>query len=653
MSDLKKILIIDDEVAIRLSFADYLEDRNFKVIMAENGRIGLELVQKEQPDIILVDLLMPEVSGLEVLKQTQKIAPDTPKVVISGGNQIGDVVQALRYGAWDYLIKPVKDLSILMHSIDANLEKVKLLKENQTYQKHLESMVQKRTHDLNEAFDKVKASEKLYKTLFEKTNDAIFIIEQNTSKYLDANAAAAQLTGRTIEELKTLTCRDILPEGADERFEIFAKLDTAKEMGQETYHRPDGSFKIAKLSVVPMDDNAVIAIARDITHDLEMEKQLRHSQKMEAIGTLAGGIAHDFNNILSGILGYAQLTRMNLDDPGKTQQSLDQMVQGAERAAGLVQQILTFSRQIEHKTNPLKLFLIIKEAIKFLRSSIPSNIEIEEKIESRAAVLADPVQVHQVVMNLCTNAYHAMRDSGGILTVELTEIEITTLELLPTNSYSPGLYLKLEVKDTGHGIPKATLDKIFDPYFSTKQPDKGTGLGLAVVNGIVKKHNGFIKAYSEVNQGSTFQVFWPVINKQESLRSQNMETADLIKGTEQIMLVDDENDILNVSKLILEEHGYHVSTFMDGTTAFEAFVKNSESFDIIITDMAMPRMTGSELSAKILDIRNDIPIILCTGYCENFDEKMALSLGIKKYVQKPITGNNLAIFIRELLDNQE
>ncbi|MCP4672369.1 MAG: response regulator [Desulfobacula sp.] len=814
--NLEKILIIDDEASIRLSFTDYLEDRNFKVFAAENGRIGLELIEKEHPDIILVDLRMPEIDGLEVLKQTRKSVPDTPKIVISGANRIGDVVRALRYGAWDYLVKPVKDLSILGHTVNTTMEKAKLLKENQDYQKHLEIKVQKRTHELEQAntrlaninarlksivettqdlsactqinqfsikileefahhmvasggsiyfveekglrlihsldpghasefikfplpenstlnkvlassvpllvkdmgncdlvepsgwegykdgsllafpifdgsekiigvltlhskktppfieqdkeigsilasyscetlkaiqaFEKVQESEKLYRTLFERTNDAIFIIEKATGRCLDGNAAATRLTGRTFEELKNMFCKEIIPEGADDRLQLFQNLKKAKELGQATFNRPDNTVRLAKLSVVPLDDKAVISIARDITHDLEMEKQLRHSQKMEAIGTLAGGIAHDFNNILSSILGYAQLAKMTLDDPGKTQKSLDQMVQGAQRAAGLIQQILTFSKQAEHKKTPLKIFLIVKEAIKFLRSSIPTSIEIQDKIDSKASVLADPVQVHQVVMNLCTNAYHSMRDSGGVLMVELSEIEISPLEISSIKSYSPGLYLKLEVKDTGHGMDKETMEKIFDPYFSTKQPDKGTGLGLAVVNGIVKKHNGFIKAHSKINQGSSFQVFWPVIEKQEPFSSNGNEEADILNGTENIMLVDDEKDILNASQLILEKQGYKVTTFKEGAAAFEEFTKNPGYFDLIVTDMAMPKMTGSELSVKILNIRKDIPIILCTGYSESINKDMALKIGIKKYVQKPITVQDLSVHIRELLD---
>jgi len=510
--------------------------------------------------------------------------------------------------------------------------------------------VHKRTQEFENTSEKLQESEKLYKTLFEKTIDAIFIIEKTTGRYLDVNAAAAKLTGWRIEELKKMTCSEVLPNGADERMQVFQNLNKVKELGDATFHRPDNSARTARLSVVPLNDKAVISIARDITHDLAMEEQLRHSQKMEAIGTLAGGIAHDFNNILSGILGYAQLAKITLDDPEKAQKHLDRMIQGAQRAAGLVQQILTFSKQADHKRNPLKAYLIVKEAVKFLRASIPANIEIKDKIESRATILADPVQVHQIVMNICTNAYHAMRDSGGVLMIELSEIEITLSEIASENSCASGRYLKLEVKDTGHGMSKETLEKIFDPYFSTKKADQGTGLGLAVVNGIIKKQKGFIRAYSEINQGSSFQIFWPVIEKQEPLKSNAMEKTDLIQGSGHIMVLDDEDDILEISQVMLEKQGYQVSAFKDGISALDAFNKDPGLFDLIVTDMAMPKMTGAEFSVKILDIRKDIPIVLCTGYSDNFDAEMAHEIGIKQYVQKPVIWQDLSAHIRELLD---
>jgi len=366
---------------------------------------------------------------------------------------------------------------------------------------------------------------------------------------------------------------------------------------------------------------------------------------MEAIGTLAGGIAHDFNNILSGIFGYTQMAGMNLNDPVKIKKNLDQVTKGAQRAAELVQQILTISRQVDYKKNLLKLNVIVKEAVKFLHSSIPTTIEIIEKISSRAIVLADPTQVYQVVMNLCTNAYHSMSDTGGTLTVELSDVDIP-----PQDPWS-GKYVKLEVRDTGHGMNKETLEKIFDPYFTTKQPDKGTGLGLAVVDGIVKKHNGFIKAFSELGHGSKFQVFLPRIEKGDTTAViPEKQQADLNTGTEKIMLVDDEENILDTTKSILEKYGYKITVFKEGLSAFQTFAKDPNYFDLVITDMSMPNMAGDRLSAELIKIRPDIPILLCTGFSETISEEKALSLGIKGFLLKPIVMKDLAQKIREVLD---
>jgi len=258
---------------------------------------------------------------------------------------------------------------------------------------------------------------------------------------------------------------------------------------------------------------------------------------MEAIGTLAGGIAHDFNNILSGIFGYAQLTEMNLNDPDKARKHIKQLIKGAQRASGLVQQILTFSRQTDYKKYPIKLSSIVKEAVNFLRSSIPATIEIQENILSRSTILADSTQAHQIIMNLCTNAYQAMRDSGGTLTVKLDDVKIKHQDHSAGNPYIPGNFVKLEIRDTGHGMDNETRTRIFDPYFTTKKPDEGTGLRLAVVDGIIKKHHGFIRASSQINHGSTFQVFWPIIANNGSFHGPCREKTASLTGSEHIMLV--------------------------------------------------------------------------------------------------------------------
>ncbi len=390
----------------------------------------------------------------------------------------------------------------------------------------------------------------------------------------------------------------------------------------------------------------------DITEQKKLESQLMQAQKMEAIGTLAGGIAHDFNNILAGIFGYAQLAEIHINQPEKSKKYIDQLVRSGQRAAELIRQILTFSRQSEFKKRPLSVYALLKEALKLIRSSIPSNIKINENISSKAMIIADPTQIHQVIMNLCTNAYQSMGDEGGILTVSLQEIEITSHQSFPNLNILSGKYIQLEVIDTGHGINEKHMEKIFDPYFTTKETGKGTGLGLAVVDGIVKKQNGFIKVFSKIGHGSRFQVFWPIIKQNPPPADFIEKKIELFTGTEKIMIVDDEPDILKTLQLFLKKRGYKTQAFNDGVSALHAFKQNPDEFDLIITDMAMPNMAGDKLSREILTIRKSMPIILCTGFSEAISEDKALDMGISRYVQKPVRGSIMTAIIRELLDKK-
>jgi len=509
-----------------------------------------------------------------------------------------------------------------------------------------------------QAEDALKKSEAKLRAIFEANPDPVAVYDvKGYSLYL--NPAFTEIFGWTLNELQGERI-PFVPK--DQQKITNKKIKEIYESGKPVRFETKRLTKHGKIINVLLSaaiikdlqgaNTGLVVNLADITEQKKIEGQLRQSQKMEAIGTLAGGIAHDFNNILSGILGFTQLAGMNLNDPVKAKKNLDQVTKGAQRAADLVQQILTFSRQVGHKNKPLKLFLIVKEVLKFLHSSIPATIEIQENISSRSMVLVDPTQVHQVVINLCTNAYHAMTDSGGTLSVALTDVEITSQNESMTNSCKPGNYIKLEISDTGHGMDKTTLARIFDPYFTTKDVGKGTGLGLAVVAGIVKKHNGFIKTYSKISHGSTFQVFWPIIEKNEFNNFSEKNKLNLLKGTEHIMLVDDETDILETSQELLKNQGYKVTTFKNGPSALQAFTKNPALFDLVITDMTMPQMTGDELSARILKLRKDIPVILCTGYHENFTEDQAHEAGISRYVQKPITNQKLSALIREILDEK-
>ena len=389
------------------------------------------------------------------------------------------------------------------------------------------------------------------------------------------------------------------------------------------------------------------ALTKEMAERKRAEAELRQAQKMRAIGTLAGGIAHDFNNILTAIIGYTQLAQKTVTSDATCRNYLDNVFLAGQRAKELVQQILTFSRQSEQEKKPIEIHLIIKEALKLLRASLPTNIEIVQNIPARCGpVLADPTQIHQVVMNLCTNAYHAMQEKGGTLTVSLSETAAGNISpALPT-----GDYLQLVVSDTGCGMDTGTLERIFEPYFTTKEAGKGTGLGLAVTHGIVESHGGHIRVVSTTGLGSTFSVYLPLHKKIETDLPENSENLKVRGGNERILVVDDEKEISQLLELFLSSYGYRITSLSDSTAAYAWFQANPQEVDLVITDMSMPHLSGKELAEKLLALRPDLPIILCTGFSEVIDEKSAKQLGISAFFFKPFQEKEVARLVREILD---
>jgi CheY-like chemotaxis protein len=369
---------------------------------------------------------------------------------------------------------------------------------------------------------------------------------------------------------------------------------------------------------------------------------------MEAIGTLAGGIAHDFNNILSAVIGYTEIALADVPDGTSQHRNLQEVLKAGSRARDLVKQILTFSRQTEQELKPVQIDQIVRETIKLLRASLPTTVKISQDIQSDSAVLADSTQIHQVIMNLCTNAAHAMRAKGGRLTIDLSDVVLGGSFLEQHPYLSPGVYIKLRVIDTGHGMKKVTLDRIFDPFFTTKERGEGTGMGLAVVLGIVKSHGGTITVESEEGKGSTFNVFLPVILREIDHEVRTNEPIPT--GTERILFIDDEKSLVDLGQQILERLGYRVTIRTSSVEALELFIEQPDKFDLIITDMTMPNMTGDELAGKLMNIRADIPVILCTGYSERISKERAHDLGIKEFILKPIVMRELAKTVRSVLD---
>ena len=381
----------------------------------------------------------------------------------------------------------------------------------------------------------------------------------------------------------------------------------------------------------------------------KLEAQLLQAQKMEAIGTLAGGIAHDFNNILGAIQGYTQLAEMAIPEDNKAQGYIEQILSASERAKGLVGQILTFSRQSSPKRIPVDIGMTVKEASKLLRGSLPANIQINISITPNLnSVMADQNQIYQVLMNLGTNALHAMADGGGILDVSLVPIQFSAAEAAAYHDFKAGSYLKLTVTDTGHGMDAVTAARIFDPYFTTKEANEGTGLGLAMVHGIVKDHGGMVKVDSEKGNGTTFQIFLPCLDEKST--HADIQPKPLTTGSEQILFLDDDKVLVDIGELMLKKLGYQVDSRTGPYEALEVFRTNPDKYDLVITDMTMPQMSGDTFAQEILKIRSDVPIILCTGFSNLMSPEKAQESGIRGFLMKPLTMNDLSKHIRKVLD---
>jgi PAS domain S-box-containing protein len=418
--------------------------------------------------------------------------------------------------------------------------------------------------------------------------------------------------------------------------------------------RKNGTLFTLECSISPIKDRIgelenFVWISRDITNELELEKRVSQAQRMEAIGTLAGGIAHDFNNLIFPITGLSEMLMEDTASDSPNHENAEEIFKAAKRAGELVRQILSFSRQSDNKKTPIRIQQILKEVLKLTRATIPSNIEITQSLQHDCSLaMADPTQVHQIAMNLITNAYHAVEENGGKISISVSETDLAGAGLTGVMP-GPGKYALLSVSDTGHGIAPADMGKIFEPYFTTKEQGKGTGLGLSVVYGIVKDHGGDIQVVSELGKGSRFDVYLPLMKKEPL--SLNPETEAVSSaGSERILLVDDEASIVRLLKQMLERLGYQVKERTSSIEALNAFRAGPDGFDLVISDLTMPNMTGDQLSKELIAIRPDIPVIICTGFSERIDSEKAAALGVKGFLMKPIAKSDIAQMVRKVLD---
>ena len=595
---------------------------------------------KKQPDIILSDFAMPQFDGLQALELLRESGLDIPFILISGTVGEDIAVEAMKRGATDYLLKD--RVGRLGNAIERALEQKRLRAER----KQTEAELRWKTTLLEAQLD--------------SSIDGILVVD-NRGKKISQNRRMAELwkipphiaaDKDDAAQLVFATNQTKNPQQFLERVShLYAHPDKSSHDELELL---DGTI-LDRYSAPVRDRNGTnhgrIWYFRDITERRKLEQQFHQSQKMESIGQLAGGIAHDFNNILTAIIGNIELVKMETGNNPLIVECLDDMQKATRRATDLVNQILAFSRQSKHERGPVKLNHVVLEALKLLRASVPATIRIQTDLAETPTVLANSTAIHQVLMNLGTNAWHAMRNQPGTMKIEmgLMEADEDFVKIHP--DLRPGRYVRLSVSDTGCGMEPATLERIFEPFFTTKPVGEGTGLGLAVVHGIMKSHQGAISIYSHLGEGSTFHLYFPVFETEAV--THEIKSTPLPRGNgEHILFVDDEVTLARLGKTMLERLGYHVTMKTSALEALALVREHPGQFDLVVTDLTMPVMDGLTLGGQLRQIRADLPIILTTGYCGVMTAEKACALGFRELLGKPSTARTLGEAIHRVLQEK-
>lgn len=662
-----KVLIANASENQRSSLERLLNESGYQTISATNGVEALEWLRREPLDMIISDTRLPVLDGFElcaVVKNDVELQNIPFLFYTASDTSKKDKAFARSIGAQRYIVRPV-DAATLMDIVNKVPTAIRDMPVEPRYYSSEEEIISQRT--INEWLTQSLAAKSrqlrdteekltLLKTAVEQAAELIALTDRyGTIQYV--NPAFEKITGYTREELIGENPRILKSGRQDDMF--YKEMWKTISRGQRWHgffinRKKDGSFYTEEATIIPVKHNdgrikSFVTVKRDMTEESRLEGQLIQSQKMEAIGTLAGGIAHDFNNILSAILGYAELAMYELPEGSRSQEDVTEIIQAGNRARDLVRQILTFSRKTEQEFKPINIKPLINEALKFLRASLPSTIEIRPDIRSESAdVMCNPTQIQQVLMNLCTNAAQAMKDTGGNMFVSLCGVTLNQREADKHPDLHPGRYICLTVNDTGPGIEPDIIDRIFDPYFTTKDKGEGTGLGLSVVHGIVKTLNGALDVESNPGQGTTFNIYFPRAEIQTESAADKSKA--LPTGSEKILLVDDEKTLAKMGRLMLERLGYDVTTCTSSREALETFQARPQDFDLVISDKTMPEMTGFDLAVQLKIARADIPVIVCTGYSEDTEVERAAGLGINRLLMKPLSLDDLANALREVLD---
>jgi PAS domain S-box-containing protein len=775
---MKKILVVDNDQFMLKFISDVISQEGFEVITAEDGLSALDILENYTPDIIFIDLVMPNINGKKLCKIIRGMEElEHSYIVILSAVAAEEEVDFAELGAHACIAKgPLEEMAQNIRAVIEqynrmpsqclpeapmgikNLHRRGITEELLSVKRHFEIILEKMSegileitskgrivyanpialiltgiaekellgsyfiklfdendhHRINELLktiddkpvtiaddspvnlnehqvilsilpiheqlsttivimNEVTERKRSEKTLKETNKFLRNILDSSSSisimstdldqNILFWNKGAENIFGYKSEEIVGIKKSDILYPGEEEKalvedIRLLIRQNKKAITCEIREVAKDGRKLWINLNLTPRFDEkgnviGILGIGEDITERKRLEDQLGQDEKMKAIGTLAGGIAHDFNNILAAIIGYTEIAALQIPEESKAKESLKEVLNAGRRARDLVKQILAFSRKGEQERIPMQIGPVVKEALRLLRSSLPTTIEIRQNIESETGIVeADPTQIHQILMNLCANASQAMGEEGGILEVAIENVELGGLDSESGHfDIPPGNYLRLTVSDTGQGMPPKVLERIFEPYYTTKERGEGTGLGLSVVHGIVKNYGGTVTAYSEPGKGSTFHVYFPVIEQKREVLETD-ESGPIPTGNESILFIDDEPPLVDLGKQMLGRLGYKVSTRTSSLEALELFKVKPDQFDLVITDMTMPNMTGEKLARNLMKIRSDILVIICTGYSEFISEEKANKIGIRAFIMKPLVMRDLANTVRKVLDNK-